>query len=449
MLNISPVNQNFESLTRKYEGIRQIEAKSTSPLFKRFLLMVSLILLVLLFIPWTQNIRSNGTVTTLYPGQRPQKLQSVIAGRIEKWYVREGDKVRKGDTILRISEIKEDYFDPQLLQRTADQLQAKQSAVSAYERKVNALDNQIGALLKSGQLRLQQANNRLRQSMLRVTTDSIDLKAQEMAYQVAAEQYTRMEQLHQEGLRSLTDLEARRLTLQRAQASMIAAENKLLTSQNDLLNAQIELGSISAKYREDISKAESDKFSTLSNLYDAEATVTKMQNQFSNYTLRSGYYYVTAPQNGFVTEVLSAGVGENIKESTEIATIMPTEAQLAVSIYVKAIDLPLLDTGRKVRIQFDGWPAIVFSGWPGTSYGTYGGIIFAIDKFTDNNGKFRILVEPDPEDHPWPNALRVGSGAIGLCLLNNVPIWYELWRKINGFPPDFYYSLKSNADIKK
>ncbi|MFN8331956.1 MAG: hypothetical protein U0T81_12200 [Saprospiraceae bacterium] len=128
---------------------------------------------------------------------------------------------------------------------------------------------------------------------------------------------------------------------------------------------------------------------------------------------------------------------------------MPTEAQLAVSIYVKAIDLPLLDTGRKVRIQFDGWPAIVFSGWPGTSYGTYGGIIFAIDKFTDNNGKFRILVKPDPTDHPWPTALRVGSGAIGMCLLNNVPIWYELWRKINGFPPDFYYSLKSNEENKK
>ncbi|MFN8280240.1 MAG: HlyD family efflux transporter periplasmic adaptor subunit [Saprospiraceae bacterium] len=449
MLNISPVNQNYESLTRKYDGIRQIEAKSTSPLFKRFLLMVSMILLALLFFPWTQNIRSNGMVTTLYPGQRPQKLQSVIAGRIEKWYIKEGDKVRKGDTILRISEVKEDYFDPQLLQRTADQLNAKQSAVGAYERKVTALDNQIGALLKSGQLRLQQANNRLRQSMLRVTTDSIDMKAQEAAFQVAAEQYARMEQLHKEGLRSLTDLEARKLTMQRAQASMIAAENKLLTSQNDLLNAKIELGSISAKYREDISKAESDKFSTLSNLYDAEATVTKMQNQFSNYTMRSGYYYVTAPQDGYVTEVLSAGVGENIKESTEIATIMPTEAQLAVSIYVKAIDLPLLDTGRKVRIQFDGWPAIVFSGWPGTSYGTYGGIIFAIDKFTDNNGKFRILVKPDPTDHPWPTALRVGSGAIGMCLLNNVPIWYELWRKINGFPPDFYYSLKSNEENKK
>ncbi|MFN8331954.1 MAG: biotin/lipoyl-binding protein [Saprospiraceae bacterium] len=149
MLNISPVNQNYESLTRKYDGIRQIEAKSTSPLFKRFLLMVSMILLALLFFPWTQNIRSNGMVTTLYPGQRPQKLQSVIAGRIEKWYIKEGDKVRKGDTILRISEVKEDYFDPQLLQRTADQLNAKQSAVGAYERKVTALDNQIGALLKS------------------------------------------------------------------------------------------------------------------------------------------------------------------------------------------------------------------------------------------------------------------------------------------------------------
>jgi adhesin transport system membrane fusion protein len=35
-------------------------------------------------------------------------------------------------------------------------------------------------------------------------------------------------------------------------------------------------------------------------------------------------------------------------------------------------------------------------------------------------------------------ALRVGSGAEGIALLNNVPLWYEVWRQLNGFPPDYY-----------
>ena len=117
---------------------------------------------------------------------------------------------------------------------------------------------------------------------------------------------------------------------------------------------------------------------------------------------------------------------------------MPANYELAVEMYVKPIDLPLLEKGQQVRLQFDGWPAIVFSGWPNTSYGTYGGEVFAIDNFISENGMFRVLVAPDPDDYQWPSALRVGTGANNLVLLKNVPVWYELWRQINGFPPDYY-----------
>ena len=92
--------------------------------------------------------------------------------------------------------------------------------------------------------------------------------------------------------------------------------------------------------------------------------------------------------------------------------------------------------------MFDGWPTVVFSGWPNLSYGTFGGEVVAIDNFISQNGKYRILVAPDPNDVEWPDALRPGSGANGLILLTDVPIWYELWRNLNGFPPDFYKNNK-------
>ena len=99
-------------------------------------------------------------------------------------------------------------------------------------------------------------------------------------------------------------------------------------------------------------------------------------------------------------------------------------------------------------LQFDGWPAIVFSGWPNTSYGTYGGQIFAIDNFISDNGKYRVLVAPDPKDPPWPEALRVGSGTTNLLLLKEVTIGYELWRKLNGFPPDYYKTNTSHQKLE-
>jgi hypothetical protein len=240
--------------------------------------------------------------------------------------------------------------------------------------------------------------------------------------------------------------------MRKAQAEMIAGENKLLTSRNELINAEVELISIQAQYRDDIAKAESEKFTAMSSMYDAEAVVTKLQNQYMNYSIRTGLYYITAPQDGYITKAIQSGIGETIKEGTPIISIMPADYDLAVAMYIKPIDLPLLEKGSPVRIQFDGWPAIVFSGWPNTSYGTYGGKVFAIDNFISDNGLYRVLVAPDEEDHTWPTALRVGAGANNMLLLKDVPIWYELWRQINGFPPDYYKPSstppKDSADKK-
>jgi hypothetical protein len=92
----------------------------------------------------------------------------------------------------------------------------------------------------------------------------------------------------------------------------------------------------------------------------------------------------------------------------------------------------------KVRLIFDGWPALVFSGWPGISTGTYGGKVVAIDNFVSANGKYRVLVAPDTEEGTWPTALRVGGAVQGVALLKDVAIGYEIWRRLNGFPPVYY-----------
>ena len=124
---------------------------------------------------------------------------------------------------------------------------------------------------------------------------------------------------------------------------------------------------------------------------------------------------------------------------------MPSNYELAVEMYVRPIDLPLIHVGEHVRVQFDGWPAIVFSGWPNVSYGTYGAKIVAIENFISSNGMYRVLIAPDARAEPWPLALRVGSGASTMALLEDVPIWFELWRQYNSFPPNFYQPEKSGA----
>lgn len=452
MLNISPNSISAHIDQPSYKSFRLLNKKKGGKVILRLLVFSSFAFVILLLMPWTQNIRSYGNVTALRPDQRPQTIHSVIPGRIEKWFVKEGDVVQKGDTILYISEVKDEYFDPELLDRTQEQLEAKEMSVKSYMEKVKALDAQVDAMVLTSRLKMEQAGNKLRQARLKVTSDSMDYQAAQINFDIAEEQYKRMEDLYEKGLKSLTDLENRRLVMQKARAAQISAENKLLTSKNEVINATVELTTIRAEYRDKIAKTESEKYAALSGMYDAEAVVTKLQNQYMNYSVRTGLYYVTAPQNGVITKAIKTGLGETIKEGTEIISIMPTSYELAIEMYIKPLDLPLIEKGQHVRIQFDGWPAIVFSGWPNTSYGTYGGQVVAIDNFISENGMYRVLVAQDPNDHEWPNALRVGAGTNNMLLLKDVPIWYELWRRINGFPPDYYKAekvLKSSTDSGK
>lgn len=449
MLNISHNQLNKKIDLAEYKSGKNIMNIKYYKYFNRFLLAAAIILFIVLFLPWTQNITGQGIVTTLKPNQRPQHIQSQIPGRIEEWYVQEGDEVKKGDTILRISEVKSDYFDDKLVERTNDQIQAKSASVIAYDSKVSALNRQISALQNEQKLKLEQTKNKLMQSRLKVKSDSIDLEASKTNLKIAETQFNRIQTLQEEGLKAVKDVEEKRLKLQETQAKLISQENKYLVSQNEVINAQLELSRTNAVFTDKISKAQSDMFTAQSSGFDTQAQVSKLENASTNYKRRNDLLYVTAPQNGFINKVLTGGIGVTFKEGAELVGIMPSKYDLAVETFVRPIDLPLLHIDEKVRVQFDGWPAIVFSGWPNVSYGTYGAKVVAIERFISDNGKYRVLLAPDMDDHTWPEAIRVGSGAKTIALLEDVPIWFELWRQINSFPPNYYKPEGAKLGSKK
>jgi multidrug resistance efflux pump len=273
----------------------------------------------------------------------------------------------------------------------------------------------------------------------------MNLEAAKNELNIAQAQFKRQKELYEQGLKSLTEFEQRNQVLQNAEAKKVSAENKFFAAKNELQNAIIELSTTDREYNEKISKAESERFGTLSQATTGEGDVAKLRNQYKNYLIRSGFYFITAPQSGQITKTIRAGIGEVVKEGEMMVQIVPQEFEHAIEMYISPIDLPLLHKGEKVRVQFDGFPAIVFSGWPNASVGTFAGVITAIDNNISENGKFRILVAQDSTDKPWPKNMRLGGGAIGFALLNNVLVGYELWRQFNGFPPDFYAPGNSNS----
>jgi len=399
--------------------------------------IISLLFLFML-LPWTQNIKSKGKITSLYQDQRPQELNSPIPGSISKWFVKEGDHVNKGDTILLLTEIKNDYLDPNLIIRTKEQLKSKQESVDFYKDKITSYDAQLDALVLGRTLKIKQLENKFGQLKNKLIGEKAELEAATNEFELSKNQYERQEKMFKDGLVSQTKLQDRNVKFQNTLSKKISLENKIAQTQQEILNNKIEQNSASQEYTAEISKVESERFQSLSQISTSEAEVSKLQNTLSNYIIRNGMYVLTAPQSGQVVQAKSAGIGEVIKEGERIITIVPNQLSYAVEMYVRPIDLPLVSIGQKVRFVFDGFPSIVFSGWPESSYGTFGGEIIAVENLISKNGMFRVLVQEDVNDKKWPKQLRIGSGAQGITLLKDVPIWYELWRNVNGFPPDFY-----------
>ena len=422
-------------------------------LLKRIILIIFILFFIILFLPWRQTIPGRGTVTALTPQDRPQTIQNQIGGRIERWYVSEGQEVKKGDTILMISEINQSYFDPEISIRLQEQLMAKKGSEDAAKQKLRATNTQIEALNRGLNLQLIAAENKVKQSINYVKSDSADLVAVKQFFKVSQSRLERYEQGYKDGLFSLTDIETRRMNFQNDNAKLIAQENKLNISKQTLLNAQIELDNIRAKYQESLAKAQSDMGSALSGQASAQGDIAKLRNEIANIDFRRGLYIVRAPQDGYIIKTMKAGIGENIKDGESVATLQPKNPLVAAEIYVNAMDVPLIADRSDVRLQFEGWPSVQFSGWPSVAVGTFAGRVFSIDKMASANGTYRVLIKqmaPVPEkDEPWPKQLRQGSGVYGRVILNSVPVWYEIWRQLNGFPPSLEKEPKGDEDKGK
>lgn len=430
---------------KSLDNIYHINKKSN---VAKWFLFTFLAFVFIMFLPWTQNIKTQGNVNTLFQEQRPQKLNSPIPGRIIKWYVKNGDVVKKGDTILQISEIKDDYLDPLLVERTQEQVQAKKGVRDYYNAKISTTENQIAAITAAKDLKLNQIKIKIAQLQNKLKAEQAELTAVNNELKIAQDQLNRQNKMYEEGLVSLTQLQQRNVSYQNALAKKTSAENKLAQTQQEITAQNIEQNAVIQEYTEKLSKTEGDRFQSMGQVAGSTGDIAKLENQVATYKVRKGLYYILATQDGQITQLTKAGIGEIVKDAETIGIIVPKKIDYIAEIYVKPVDLPLIRENQKVMLIFDGFPAIVFSGWPNSSYGTFSGKIIAVENSISENGLFKAIVAEDKTQKRWPPNMKIGTGASGIAILNDVPIWYEIWRNINGFPPD-YYQVNTQKNEKK
>lgn len=403
------------------------------------LALLGLFLFIIAFVPWTQTITVTGQLSAYSPYERPQDIEAQITGRIQKWHVFEGVRVKQGDLIVELEDYDPSFMAPDLLsfldQRKKALEQTRQAALRRAEqldKRIKEMQNLVKAAVPSAQARVVEAENKVREAYQKV-------EAAKIAVATAELNVDRHKQLAEQGLVSQRELEltiqsaiATKADLQGAQANLRAAEQgmKALSFGRDQVSAEVLQRLLDAEAARDASVAEAAK---------AADQLADVSLRMSNATQRRIASRILAPIDGTVVKMAEAGAGETVRQGDKIVRLSPTSIDKAIEMTADGLDAPLLNVGRKVKILFYGIPAIPLPAWPELMAGTYSGVIRVIDQVDDGKGNFRFWVVPDPEDRPWPEQshIRQGTKAMGWVILNRVPLWYELWRRFNLFPPDY------------
>lgn len=388
---------------------------------------VAVTICALIFTPWQQSVQGVGRVIAYAPLERQQAIDAPISGRVQRWFVQEGDPVQKGDPIAELSD-----NDPEILRRLSRELTAAQTQVDAAELSLQLTEGKIASLeaerhsaLENAQLKVEMAHERRRAAQRAVDAADAKLRTAELNLR-------RQRILEGKGLASTRALELAELEAQTAHAGLDGAKASLRSAEAEIKAQSAELKQVSSSKRATIDSTRSALEKLRADHAKAEGQLAKVEVRFS----RQKQMQIHAPRDGTILRLLSKQGTEMVKQGDPLALLVPDVASQAVELYVDGNDAPLIDPDRPVRLQFEGWPAVQFVGWPAVAVGTFPGRVAFVDAHDDGAGRFRVVVVPeDPAEWPDGRYLRQGVRANGWVLLNQVSLGFELWRNFNGFPP--------------
>lgn len=398
---------------------------------------------ICLFLPWRQTVTGEGQVTVFSPMHRPQTIHSQIDARIAQWYVNEGQQVTEGQLLLELEEVNPRFLDKDQLTRLQGQKSALLDKRSASQKLIATLESQIKSLTNLQDAAVPNASLNIKQNEDKLKASEQDFKAAEQNFKTAELNYERREQLFTKGLSSKRDFELAELAFVKSKSEFEAAQAKLDIAKRGVSIAGYDLSQVSAQTTLQIQEAEAKLAQSYEKLATINSDLFKLDIEVSNFESRIDQRKIYAPLDGQVIRLKALGTAEIIKAGSQLATIAPLTSDQAVELYVSDFFAPLVSVGREVRLQFSGWPALQFSGWPSAAAGTFAGKVVVIDAAANAQNRYRILIKPDLEridsgkeiEWPSPLNLRPGTKATGWIILDEVPVWFELWRILNGFPP--------------
>lgn len=399
-------------------------------------------LLALYVTPWQQTVLGGGRVVAFAPFDRIQTLAAPVDGRVRAAWVVEGSRVNAGDRILEIVD-----NDPSIVERLQIQRDAIESQLLSARERVELFSKQIAALDESRSLAISAASSRTDVTKAAVRSAEHGLAGARAALEQSELNFNRMRELVSEGLVSGFEFEVAERVYRESQAKVLQAEQTLEAARSSRTGQRAEQGRVGTQATAGLESARTGRESASLQVAELTERLATLDTRIA----RQNTQLITAPRAGTIFRLYASPGAELVKAGDPLLSLIPDTDSRAVELWVRGNDVPLIEEGRRVRLQFEGWPAVQFSGWPSVAIGTFGGLVSLVDPSDDGRGMFRILIVPDPADAAWPEArfLRQGARANGFVLLDQVSLGFELWRQANGFPPSVRPTPAGSTDASR
>jgi multidrug efflux pump subunit AcrA (membrane-fusion protein) len=393
----------------------------------------------LLYIPWTQTVTVQGKLSAYSAVERPQEVHAHINGSLERWFVHEGDSVKKGDLLLKLGDVNPKFMAPDLLKRLDESREALKQKRQAALAHVAILDNRIEEMIFLAEAASSSAVARVSEAENKTLSTEQKKASAKIAKETALLNLQRSKILEAEGLISRRDLELAIQAATQTDANLKGAEAELSETQEARTALGHKRNNIDAELVQKLLGLKSKRATVIGEAAKVSKELADLALTRSNALQRQIASKILAPVDGTVVRLTPLGLGEIVHPADLLLTIVPKDSSPAIEMWANSIDAPLLKPGRPVRILFQGVPAIPLAAWPELMAGTYDGRIQVVDKSASANGQFRFWVAPETHRREWPPQLQVrqGTQVMGWVILNRVPLWYEMWRRFNLFPPDY------------
>ncbi|ANI78790.1 MULTISPECIES: HlyD family type I secretion periplasmic adaptor subunit [Sphingobium] len=334
------------------------------------------------------------------PSSKAQVIQSAEPTTIEEILVRSGQKVSKGQLLVRL--------DDAMLASELGQLQAETRSLTARAGRLEKEGTGAGAACMTGgpECQQEQALADVRQSALRSKQDAMSAQVEQRrrelgeaqatiaslsgSVQLARQRVSMLEPLAAKSIIPQTELLDARRELVDAQGRLNAAQQQASRASAAIREAQAQLSEANFQFRQD----------ALNERSQLEAKIAVNSESLRGAKGRAQRAEIRSPVDGVVNDVQVTTIGGFVSPGQKIMQIVPVGDKLLVEARVKPNDIAFIKTGDRAVVKVTAYDFSIYGGLTGTVQQVSADSVY--DEAT-REAYFTVVVETD---RAW-----LGSGA--------------------------------------